>query len=91
VIPLVYGELKKLAAGHPRGVAKVRSLETTALAHEAFLRLAKGQHPSCENSSTFLWHRLEADAPGPGGHGPCSRSGEAERDGRGANLLSFRT
>jgi len=53
VIPLVYGELKKLGAGHPRGEAKVRSLETTALAHEAFLRLAKGQHPSCESPSHF--------------------------------------
>ena len=53
VIPLVYDELKKLAAGHLRREAKVRSLETTALVHEAFLRLAKGQHPSYENRSHF--------------------------------------
>src|SRR5215471_1527652 len=53
VIPLVYDELKKLAAGHLRREAKERSLETTALVHEAFLRLAKGQHPSYENRSHF--------------------------------------
>ncbi len=53
VIPLVYDELKKLAAGHLRREANVQSLETTALVHEAFLRLAKGQHPSYENRSHF--------------------------------------
>jgi RNA polymerase sigma-70 factor (ECF subfamily) len=53
VIPLVYDELKRLAAGHLRREAHVRSLETTALVHEAFLRLAKGQHPSYENRSHF--------------------------------------
>jgi hypothetical protein len=53
VIPLVYDELKKLAAGHLRREAKVRSLETTALVHEEFLRLPKGQHPSYENRSHF--------------------------------------
>jgi RNA polymerase sigma factor (TIGR02999 family) len=53
VIPLVYGELKKLAAGHLRREGKVRPLDTTALVHEAFLRLAHGQHPSYENRSHF--------------------------------------
>jgi len=53
VIPLVYGELKKLAAGHLRREGKARPLDTTALVHEAFLRLAHGQHPSYENRSHF--------------------------------------
>ncbi|HUA64169.1 MAG TPA: ECF-type sigma factor [Verrucomicrobiae bacterium] len=53
VMPLVYGELKKLAAGHLRREGKQRSLDTTALVHEAFLRLAHGQHPSYENQSHF--------------------------------------
>jgi RNA polymerase sigma-70 factor (ECF subfamily) len=53
VIPLVYDELKKLAAGHLRREGRVRPLETTALVHEAFLRLAGGQHPSYENRSHF--------------------------------------
>jgi RNA polymerase sigma-70 factor (ECF subfamily) len=54
VIPLVYSELKKLAAGHLRRERKVRPLDTTALVHEAFLRLAGGQQPSYENRSHFF-------------------------------------
>ena len=53
VIPLVYDELKKLAAGHLKREGKPRPLETTALVHEAFLRLARGEHPSYENRSHF--------------------------------------
>ncbi len=53
IIPLVYDELKKLAAGHLRREGRVRPLETTALVHEAFLRLANGQHPSYENRAHF--------------------------------------
>lgn len=53
VIPLVYEELKKLAAGHLRREGGTRALDTTALVHEAFLRLARGRHPSYENRSHF--------------------------------------
>src|SRR5260370_20498531 len=53
VIPMVYGELKKLAAGHLRREGKARPLDTTALVHEAFLRLAHGRHPSYENRAHF--------------------------------------
>src|ERR1700686_2364507 len=53
VIPMVYDELKKLAAGHLRREGKPRPLDTTALVHEAFLRLAHGQHPSYESRSHF--------------------------------------
>lgn len=53
LIPLVYDELKALAAGHLRREGKARPLETTALVHEAFLRLAHGQHPLYENRSHF--------------------------------------
>ena len=53
VIPLVYDELKKLAAGHLRREGKGRPLDTTALVHEAFLRLAQGKQPSYENRMHF--------------------------------------
>ena len=53
VMPLVYEELKKLAAGHLRREGQARPLDTTALVHEAFVRLAQGQHPSYENRSHF--------------------------------------
>lgn len=53
VIPLVYDELKKLAAGHLRREGKAQPLQTTALVHEAFLRLVGGRHPSYENRAHF--------------------------------------
>ena len=53
LIPLVYEELKKLAARHLRREGKVRLFDTTALVHEAFLRLVNGHHPSYENRSHF--------------------------------------
>lgn len=54
VIPMVYSDLKKLAAGHLRREGKVQPIQTTALVHEAFLRLAEGRHPSYENRSHFF-------------------------------------
>src|SRR5215510_6984042 len=53
VIPLVYDELKKLARAHLRRESKTVGLQTTALVHEAFLKLAGGRHPSYENRSHF--------------------------------------
>jgi RNA polymerase sigma factor (TIGR02999 family) len=53
LIPIVYDELKKLAAGHLRREGRAGPLETTGLVHEAFLRLAKGRHPSYENRAHF--------------------------------------
>jgi RNA polymerase sigma-70 factor, ECF subfamily len=53
VIPLVYSELKKLASAHLNREDRVRSLQTTALVHETFLRLAGSRHPSYENRSHF--------------------------------------
>jgi RNA polymerase sigma factor (TIGR02999 family) len=53
IIPLVYEELKKLASAHLRRQTKVEPLQTTALVHEAFLRLAGSRHPSYENRSHF--------------------------------------
>ncbi|HLH39443.1 MAG TPA: ECF-type sigma factor [Bryobacteraceae bacterium] len=53
VIPLVYEELKKLASARLRREAGARPLETTALVHEAYLKLAGGKHPAYENRSHF--------------------------------------
>lgn len=53
VIPLIYEELKKLARAHLRRETGAVSLETTALVHEAFLKLAKGRHPSYESRTHF--------------------------------------
>jgi RNA polymerase sigma factor (TIGR02999 family) len=53
VIPMVYDELKKLASSHLRREMRAAPLQTTALVHEAFLRLAGGRHPSYENRAHF--------------------------------------
>ena len=53
LIPLVYDELKKLARAHLRREANAITLQTTALVHEAFLKLAGSQHPSYENRAHF--------------------------------------
>jgi len=54
VIPLVYDELKKLARRHLRRELRAEPLQTTALVHEAFLKLAGGRHPSYENRAHFF-------------------------------------
>jgi RNA polymerase sigma factor (TIGR02999 family) len=53
VIPMVYEELKKLARAHLRRELGATPLETTALVHEAFLKLAGSRHPSYENRAHF--------------------------------------
>jgi RNA polymerase sigma-70 factor (ECF subfamily) len=53
VIPLVYDELKKLARAQLRREVGAVPLETTVLVHEAFLKLARGRHPSYENRAHF--------------------------------------
>jgi len=53
VIPLVYEELRKLARAHLRREMRAVPLQTTALVHEAFLKLAGSRHPSYESRAHF--------------------------------------
>lgn len=53
LIPLVYQELKKLARARLRGELNPAPLETTALVHEAFLKLSASGHPLYENRAHF--------------------------------------
>jgi len=53
LIPLVYDELRKLARAHLRREVNAITLQTTALVHEAFLKLAGSRHPSYENRAHF--------------------------------------
>jgi RNA polymerase sigma factor (TIGR02999 family) len=50
--PLVYGELRRLAASYLRSESPGHTLQPTALVHEAYLRLS-GHAPDCENRSHF--------------------------------------
>jgi len=54
VIPLLYDELKKLAASHLRHENASPTVQTTVLVHEAFLRLTGSRLPEFENRSHFF-------------------------------------
>src|SRR5215475_12313065 len=45
LLPLVYDELRKLAAAKLAGEKPGQTLTATALVHEAYLRLVGGEHP----------------------------------------------
>ncbi|MBI1764573.1 MAG: sigma-70 family RNA polymerase sigma factor [Acidobacteria bacterium] len=53
LMPAVYQELRKIAHGHFRGERAAHTLQTTALIHEAYLRLAGHEFPAWENRAHF--------------------------------------
>ena len=53
VVPLVYDELRRIAAAKVRGQGAPGTLETTALVHEAYLRLVERETP-WENRAQFF-------------------------------------
>lgn len=54
LIPLVYGELRGLAAHYLRGERGDHTLQPTALVHEAYLRLTKMQQLDWQSRSHFF-------------------------------------
>src|SRR5437868_3795738 len=58
LLPLVYDELRKLAAGHMANEAPGHTLDATALVHEAYLRLVGDQ--KFENRGHFFAAAAEA-------------------------------
>src|SRR5579864_1081272 len=52
--PLVYRELRRLAASHLRKERKSHTLQPTALVHEAYLRLVDQKNPNWQNRSHFF-------------------------------------
>lgn len=53
LMPLVYGELRKLAASHLKSERGDHTLQPTALVHEAFLRLVGQRSVSWANRAHF--------------------------------------
>jgi RNA polymerase sigma factor (TIGR02999 family) len=53
-MPLVYAELRRLAHRHLRGWAPDHGLQTTALVHEAYLRLLGSSQVSWQNRAHFF-------------------------------------
>ena len=61
LLPLVYDELRKLAAQRLAGEAPGQTLQPTALVHEAWMRLTKGDHAAnFENQGHFFASAVEA-------------------------------
>ena len=54
LIPVVYGELRRLAHHYMRRESPGRTLQTTALVNEAYLRLVDGQKVCWQNRVHFF-------------------------------------
>ncbi|MGI9473703.1 MAG: ECF-type sigma factor [Rubripirellula sp.] len=54
LLPLVYDELRQLAAAQMRHERNGQTLQATALVHEAFLRLTDKSQPTWENRRHFF-------------------------------------
>jgi RNA polymerase sigma factor (TIGR02999 family) len=60
LLPLVYGELRKLAARKMAGESPGHTLQATALVHEAWLRLVGAEHQGWQNRAHFFAAAAEA-------------------------------
>jgi RNA polymerase sigma factor (TIGR02999 family) len=54
LIPLVYGELRRLAAHYLKAERSGHTLQPTALVHQAYLRLVEQDHADWKNRAHFL-------------------------------------
>ena len=54
LLPLVYRELRRIAAGMMRHERPGHTLQPTAVVHEAYMRLISGAHPTLENRTHFF-------------------------------------
>ena len=60
LLPLVYGELRRLAAAKMAREPPGQTLQPTALVHEAWLRLGADAQPNWQNRAHFLAAAAEA-------------------------------
>ena len=60
LLPLVYEELRKLAAARMVNEAESHTLQPTALVHEAWLRLVGNEAPAFQNRAHFFGAAAEA-------------------------------
>ena len=54
LIPIVYGELRRLAAGYMRRERKDHTLQPTALVHEAYLKLIEQKNTDWQSRAHFF-------------------------------------
>jgi RNA polymerase sigma-70 factor, ECF subfamily len=83
LVPLVYGELRRIAASCLRRERPGHTLQATALVHEAYLRLLKDQDLSFQNRAHFLGIAARAMreilVEHARGRGAAKRGGERQR------------
>ena len=78
LLPLVYDELRRLAARRLAQEKPGQTLQATALVHEAYLRLVGGgREPAMERPRPLLRRRGRGDAPDPDRTGPATRAGSS--------------
>jgi RNA polymerase sigma factor (TIGR02999 family) len=86
LIPLVYGELRRIASNRLRREAAHHSLQPTALVHEAYLRLTRLQEVDWQSRSHFyavsatLMRRILVDH---------ARANQAKKRGQGGTTISL--
>ncbi len=54
LFPLVYGELRRIAAGMMRRERFGHTLQPTAVVHEAYMRIMGGKHSTLQNRAHFF-------------------------------------
>jgi hypothetical protein len=64
-MPLVYDELRRIAAGYVRGERPGQTIQATALVNEAFVRLAGERAAPLQRPHPFSRHRRAVDAADP--------------------------
>ncbi len=84
LIPLVYSELRRLAAHYMRRERPDHTLQTTALVHEAYLRLAGRENKSWQDRAHFFAIAAEAMRSILVDH---ARAKQAARRGAGATIV----
>lgn len=60
LLPLLYGELRRVAAARMAQEAAGHTLQPTALVHEAWLRLVGNNRPAWQNRAHFFGAAAEA-------------------------------
>lgn len=86
LLPLVYGELKRIAAAHMRRERPDNSLQPTALVHEAYLKLIGIRKIEWQNRAHFyamasrLMREILIDK---------ARRDDAEKRGRGVTMIAL--
>lgn len=86
LMPLVYDELRRLAAGYLEGERSNHTLQATALVHEAYIRLVDWKNVSWQNRAHFfalaaqVMRRILVDH---------AREKKAEKRGSGLTMLAL--